>query len=94
MSGETSNGRTGICACCSRPDSDMREGFCFDCATIGERRALRRTVAQHVGWFARHALKFQWSSARIDLAWAWERLTRTGDYAPGGYAEQEIGRVR
>lgn len=72
------------CNSCGRP-KDLRLGFCFDCATEGEQRAARRTVLQHAAKGVGHALRGYWTEARFDFAWAWERLTQTGDYAPGGY---------
>lgn len=73
----------GWCRGCGKHD-DLRLGFCFDCADAGERRAAHRSVAQHVGKGLRHLAQQRWTNARIDFSWAWERLTRTGDYAPGG----------
>lgn len=70
------------CAGCGR-DEELRLGFCFDCATAGEERAARRTVLQHVA----KGLRNLWnrnSNACFDFKWAWERLTRTGDYARNG----------
>jgi hypothetical protein len=32
-----------------------------------------------------------WFNAKCDLSWAFERLFRCGDYAPGGYFEREHG---
>lgn len=81
----------GRCSRC-RSLTDLREGFCFDCATEGERRAAHRTVVQHVGRSFYAALyERDLTSARIFLRWAWERLTRTGDYKPGGEFESQYG---
>lgn len=63
---------------------DLRGGFCFDCASAGEARAARRTVVQHICVGFRNLRKRN-GCAKYDFQWAWERLTKTGDYAPGGY---------
>ncbi len=57
---------------------DLRMGICFDCATSGEERALKRTVRQHITKALINISRDRWWQARIDLAWAWERLTKTG----------------
>lgn len=79
-----------ICAKCGR-DDECRLGFCFDCADEGEAKAAVRTVVQHIGKGISHAVRGYWTNARIDLSWAWEHLTRTGDYAPGGEFERQHG---
>jgi len=71
-----------ICKGCGK-DAELRLGFCFDCATAGEERAARRNVVQHL----MKGLQNLWlrnGNARFDFKWAWERLTRTGNYAPNG----------
>lgn len=80
----------GHCATCGRWD-DLRLGCCFDCADKGERRAAHRTVMQHIAKGVRHVARRRWTNARIDFSWAWERLTRTGDYKPGGEFETQYG---
>ncbi len=80
----------GTCNFCGTADSELRAGCCFDCATKGEERAARRTVVQHIRKAATNARKGYWDNARIDLRWAWERLTRTGDYAPDGYFDWQV----
>jgi hypothetical protein len=63
---------------------------CFECASNGERRAAESTAAQHLKAAVKNAA--HWNSEwRFDLKWAWERATKTGDYAPGGYFEREHG---
>jgi len=74
-----------ICQYCNNPDDDLRMGCCWDCASAGELRAARRTVTQHLGNAVRNLAAGNFANARFDLCWAWERLTKTGDYAPGGY---------
>lgn len=81
----------GICSLC-RNYTDLRMGFCFECATDGERRAAQRSVAGHLARSFVCLWRGHWESARICRAWAWERLTRTGDYAPGGTFEREYGK--
>ena len=75
------------CIACGKID-ELRLGVCFDCASAGEERAARRTVLQHLGKMIFN-IRRRSPNWRYDLAWAWERLTRTGDYKPGGYFEQE-----
>jgi len=64
--------------------AELRLGCCWECATDGEAEAARRTVIQHILRGFRNLAK-QTGNARFDFAWAWERLTSTGDYAPEGY---------
>lgn len=81
---------SGWCICCGHFEDDLRGGICFDCATAGEIKALKRTVLQHLAKAVRNIWRGSWMAARIDLMWAWERLTRTGDYRPGGYADRTL----
>lgn len=78
------------CAGCGNAD-ELRMGFCWDCACAGEERAARRSVFQHLLQAASKASRGHWTEARICLSWAWERLTRTGDYKPGGEFERQYG---
>lgn len=74
----------GPCASCGSTD-ELRMGHCFDCAMRGEERAAHRAVAQHLGHGLWRALRGRFDFAtKTDFVWAWERLTKTGDYAPGG----------
>jgi len=74
----------GPCAGCGQPE-ELRMGYCFDCAMAGEERAARRSVLQHLRCgFGRILLGNFSFATRMDFVWAWERLTKTGDYAPGG----------
>lgn len=75
-----SGGSSVRCAGCGRP-RELRGGFCFDCASAGERRALQRTPLQHLRQALHNLWRRKWRHARIDLAWARECLTGTGDYA-------------
>lgn len=72
------------CSVCGSDDTDTRMGVCFDCATAGEARAARRGVLGHIWRGIDAAMHAEWWVARICFRWAWERLTKTGDYAPGG----------
>lgn len=54
----------------------------------GEAKAAMRTVPQHIGVGIKHLWRGAWTNARIDFSWAWERLTRTGDYRPNGEFER------
>ena len=79
----------GPCFACGKTD-ELRMGCCFDCACDGEHRAARRSVLQHIGQGLGLALKGQFDfSTRTSFVWAWERLTKTGDYAPGGEFETQ-----
>jgi len=80
----------GRCKRCGCYD-DLRMGTCFDCADAAERRAAQRSAGQHIGMGFRLLREARWTSARICFLWAWERWTRTGDYAPGGVFEREYG---
>lgn len=73
-----------ICKGCGR-NTELRLGFCFDCASRGEVRAAQRTVVQHLRKALQNAKIKRWDYVRYDLRWAWERLTRTGDYGKRGY---------
>lgn len=68
-------------------DDELRFGCCWDCATAGETRAAKRTVVQHLGCMFSNLRKRN-GNAKYDMKWAWARLTKTGDYAPGGYFER------
>jgi hypothetical protein len=76
-----------VCVGCGRED-DLRFGFCFYCASAGELRAARRTVFGHSCRGLKNLLRGRWWQARMDFSWAYERLTRTGDYQPGGEFER------
>lgn len=76
-----------ICDYCGK-DDELRFGCCWECACAGEAKAAKRTVVQHVAQMFRSLWRRN-GNAKYDLKWAWERLTKTGDYAPGGYFERE-----
>lgn len=79
----------GPCFACGEVD-ELRMGCCFDCAMAGEEVAARRTVMQHLGHGIWRVLRGRFGFAtRMDFVWAWERLTKTGDYAPGGEFESQ-----
>jgi len=80
----------GRCSGCNKWD-DLRFGYCFDCACAGERRAAHCSILGHIGKGMKHIAGGYWTEARIDFSWAWERATRTGDYAPGGEFERQYG---
>lgn len=90
MTAYISTDQMGTCAGCRNWD-DLRMGFCFDCATDGERRAAHRSVVRHLIAGARHVTLRRFTAARIAFSWTWERLTGTGDYAPNGEFEREYG---
>lgn len=64
-------------------DDELRFGVCFDCATEGDLRLGRRTTLQHWRHGIGSLLQGVWWRARIDFRCGWERIRRTGDYAPG-----------
>lgn len=74
----------GPCASCGREVDERRFNVCWDCACSGEERAAKRTSWQHVHTGLWHVWTRQWLYAKFDLTWAWQRLTRTGDYRTGG----------
>ena len=76
----------GPCRICGQLE-ETRFGVCFDCADAAERRALQRGVIGHLAAALSRVAHRDWFGARVCVCWAWERLTKTGDYAPGGYAD-------
>jgi hypothetical protein len=68
---------------------DVRFDACFDCASTGEERAAKRTTLQHLAKFWENIRHGNYEYSRYDLSWAWQRLTRTGDYARGGVFDRE-----
>jgi hypothetical protein len=72
-----------ICRVCKRDDEDLRMGVCFDCATTGDIRLGSRSVLQHLAHGVSALFRGACWMARMDFKCAWERLRRTGDYAPG-----------
>jgi hypothetical protein len=78
-----------ICTGCKR-NEDLRFGYCFDCASQGEKRAAKRTTLEHVAKGIRNILEGS-KNYQFDFRWAMQRVTRTGDYAPNGYFEKEYG---
>lgn len=76
------------CKKCGSID-DLRMGYCFDCATIGEIRAAKRTVLQHLAKSVTKLKQGYFTESRIEIQWALERLTRSGDYKSGGYFDEQ-----
>ena len=72
------------CSSCGN-ETELRFGVCYDCATSAEERASKRTVLQHVARAFREAARGERDYFRYCMRWAWQRATRTGDYADGGY---------
>lgn len=72
------------CRGCGRAE-ELRLGWCFDCSNKGERRAACRSVLQHLMKAALNLCLLRFKYVGYDLSWAWQRLTRTGDYAKDGY---------
>jgi len=81
------------CAHCGKR-TELRMGCCYDCAMSGEERAAKSTVRQHLMKFVRNLIRRKWFYAKCDIRWAWQRLTRTGDYRTGGYFDKEGHRWR
>jgi hypothetical protein len=70
------------CSVCGKED-ELRYGVCFDCASTGDIRLGSRSTLQH-WWHGVTSLRpGLWWRARMDFKCGWERLTRTGEYAPG-----------
>jgi hypothetical protein len=83
-----------ICRACRGAQAslgDLRFGVCWDCADAGERKAAQRTVLQHLRSAVRNIARREWFGVKCDATWAWQRLTRTGYYKPGGIFEREYG---
>jgi hypothetical protein len=80
----------GPCSRCGTVE-ELRLGVCFDCAEAGEAHAARRSVAMHLLTAVKNVGRRRLDYSRFDLTWAWQRLTRTGDYASGGTFEREYG---
>lgn len=89
---QITHGQPGsFCESCKQPE-DTRFGCCWDCATAAEKKAAQRSVLHHFGRGLLGVLRLRWGFAtRLNFVWAWERLTETGDYAPGGEFEQRYG---
>jgi hypothetical protein len=83
----------GVCNFCGRDGQELRGGCCWDCANNGERKAAMRTVLEHLAAMLRNVSRRKWDHARFDFKWAFERLTRSGDYAREGYFWREHGRI-
>ena len=79
------------CRVCASPASELRAGVCWDCASSAESVVAARSVLGHVLSCLKHVVSRRWAYARFDAQWAWERLTRTGDYKPLGRFEREYG---
>lgn len=61
--------------------TDCRCGYCFECATIAEDKALSKNYIQHILTGIKHVFKFRFDLAKIDFEWCYESLTGTGDYS-------------
>jgi hypothetical protein len=77
------------CQSCGTPTNDLRSGTCFDCASKAERRAAGRSVEEHLRNGLAKLEEGDAVIARVYFSWALERLTGTGDYAPGGTFDAE-----
>lgn len=77
-----------VCVFCGKT-AELRLGACWGCATTGEATAANRSVLEHLGRGIQNLAKGS-PNARFDLVWAWERLTRTGDYSRGGYFDDFV----
>ncbi len=77
-----------ICKKCGK-DDECRLGFCFECCSAGELTACKRSVFEHVKTGVFNMRHRQWSNARIEWEWAWERFWGSGDYIRGGYFDKE-----
>lgn len=71
------------CRVCNIDTDDLRGGVCFDCATEGDIRLARRSTLQH--WLHGLSALFGgvWWMAKMDFRMGWERVRRSGEYAPG-----------
>lgn len=80
---------TKACRGCVVEADELRGGWCWDCANGGERKLANRSVVQHLLNGAYHVATWRWFYASVDFTYAWQRLTRTGDYKSGGYLERQ-----
>lgn len=71
------------CHVCQGCTDDLRFGVCFDCATEGDIRLGKRSTLSHWLHGIGHTLTGPWWKARTDFKCGWERIRRSGDYAPG-----------
>lgn len=76
------------CSSCGRYD-ELRMRVCFDCAHKAESVAAKRTVVGHVMRAIANALRGEFEYSRYDLSWARQRMLRCGDYANGGYFDEQ-----
>lgn len=72
-----------ICRVCKTEQGDLRGGVCFDCATEGDLRLARRSMLQHWAHGLGAIFAGKWWMVRMDFRMGWERIRRSGDYAPG-----------
>lgn len=72
------------CGSCGQPAADLREGVCFSCASNAEDGVAKRSVEEHLQSALKHLERGLTEYAEIDIKWAYERLTRTGQYGPRG----------
>jgi hypothetical protein len=72
------------CGVCKRV-RELRSGICFDCAWNMERILAKRYWFEHVwiGLRKIHRPELWWQIGH-DWSLAFQRLTETGSYAPGG----------
>lgn len=71
------------CRVCNSKTDDLRGGVCFDCATEGDIRLAKRSTLQHWTHALGAAFHGVWWMAKMDVRMGWERIWRTGEYAPG-----------
>lgn len=77
------------CTACGRETDDLMMGACFSCASEAEQRAAKRSVWAHIKRGISNWRQGRKLFAKIDFRWAWQRLTRTGDYRRGGTFDWE-----
>lgn len=71
------------CSVCGYGDGDTRMGVCFDCATAGDIRLAKKSTLQHWSHGLGSVFHGVWWRARMDFRMGWQRIRRTGEYAPG-----------
>ena len=76
------------CTTCKKED-ELRFGVCFDCASSGEERAAKRSVIEHIKKGFINLKIGNYVYARYDFTWAYQRLTKTGDYSKDGTFDWE-----
>jgi hypothetical protein len=58
---------------------------CSQCLEAGDRQVLVMSVGNHLAEAVRSFFYFQFTHCIVDLVWAVQKLTKTGEFGPKGY---------